>query len=107
MQEVIIDLADIITDGSWASRWFWRTGKLQLAADTELANPNTNPVFILSGVIAQQPYNLSWERQVSIGFRFEDPIELAMRLSEHELINADQVVRAVKEAIRKIYGETL
>jgi len=94
-----ICIDDIIMCESWAGRWFWKHGTLYIGANKEMADPDANPTFILDGVRGKMSWNLAWEKEDIVGVRFDDPLQLAMRLSEFELVNADQVVKRVKEAL--------
>ena len=98
-----IDIDVIITHKSWAGRWFWKTGNLMLGSDRELVDPQAIPTFVLTGTISKMPWNMASRIDRDIGFKFDDSIELAMRLSEYKLVNADQVVIQTKEAINKFY----
>jgi len=99
----IINIDSIVAHESWAGRWFWQEGVLNIKSEGELADPNSIPTFSLCGIIVKMSWDMSWSKSCSVIIDFDDPLILAMKLSEYELTNADLVIKKIKQAIRRFY----
>lgn len=100
--QVELYLGEIITHEDWAGRWFIDRCHLGVGSESGLTDPNSIPTFVLAATMIQMSWDLALRNEKRITVEFGDPLELAMRLSEYKLVNADHVIRAVKARINQL-----